>query len=101
MWVHADTTIGALRLDDRGFVPWWQEEAPLLNVMAARLVDSVRHAGHADIVREWLDGSVGLADGSLPQHGRDSSYWERRHARLEEAARAADRRASGRTASPE
>jgi hypothetical protein len=90
VWVHSDATIEALALDSLGYVPWWKEEVPLLNVMAARLVDAVRHAGHADILREWLDGAVGLADGSPSLHGRDSSYWMDRRALIERAAQAAD-----------
>lgn len=90
-WTHSDATIDTLDLDDRGFVPWWQEEVPLFNVMAARLVDAVRHAGHADILREWLDGAVGDANGA-PLHGRDSSYWEARRALIENAAQASDPR---------
>jgi Protein of unknown function (DUF664) len=89
VWTHSDATIETLNLDDRGYVPWWQEEVPLLNVMAARLVDSVRHAGHADILREWIDGAVGIDANSLPLHGRDSSYWDARRALIENAARAA------------
>src|SRR5687768_12182256 len=50
-WTHADATVEALGLEARGFVPWGEEEVPLLNVLAARLVDCVRHAGHADILR--------------------------------------------------
>jgi hypothetical protein len=95
VWIHSDETIGTLDLDDRGYVPWWQEEVPLLNVMAARLVDSVRHAGHADILRESLDGAVGVDADGLPLHGRDSSYWEARYALIEAAARAADPERSG------
>jgi hypothetical protein len=60
VWRHSDATIAALDLDARGFVPWWDEEVPLLNVMAARLCDAVRHAGHADILRELIDGVVGV-----------------------------------------
>jgi hypothetical protein len=91
VWTHTDATIEALDLDHRGFVPWWQEEVPLFNVMAARLVDSVRHAGHADILREMLDGSVGeMPDNSLPLHGHDRAYWDTRYAQIESAARAAD-----------
>jgi hypothetical protein len=90
VWDHSDATIAALSLDDRGYVPWWQEEVPLLNVMAARLVDSARHAGHADILREQLDGSVGLDARSPALHGRERSYWDTRHAEIEAAARAAD-----------
>lgn len=90
VWIHSDATIEALDLDDRGYVPWWQEEVPLFNVMAARLVDAARHAGHADILREWLDGTVGLDANSPPLHGRETSYWVARRALIESAARAAD-----------
>jgi Protein of unknown function (DUF664) len=89
VWTHSDATIETLDLDARGYVPWWLEEVPLFNVMAARLVDAVRHAGHADILREWLDGGVGVDINGLPLHGRDSSYWEARRALIEEVARAA------------
>ena len=91
VWAHADATIDGLDLDARGHVPWWGEEVPLLNVMAARLVDAVRHAGHADILREWLDGAVGVDADGLPLHGRDRSYWEARRTSIDDAARAADR----------
>jgi len=94
VWAHSDSTIAALRLDDRGYVPWWDEEVPLFNVMAARLVDAVRHAGHADILRESLDGSVGFDVGGLPPHGRDTAYWEARCALIDNAARGADREPS-------
>lgn len=89
VWDHSDDTINVLDLDDRGYVPWWGEEVPLLNVMAARLVDAVRHAGHADILREWLDGGVGVDADSLPLHGHDSSYWETRRTLIDDTARAA------------
>ncbi len=87
VWAHSDATIEALRLDDRGFVPWWDEEVPLFNVMAARLVGAVRHVGHADILRGSLDGAVGVDAGSPPLHGRDGSYWEARRVRIDNAAR--------------
>jgi hypothetical protein len=77
--------IEALDLDARGFVPWWDEEVPLFNVMVHRLSDSTRHAGHADILREGLDGAVGVAE-NLPLHGRDGSFWEERRALIEHAA---------------
>ena len=49
-----------------------------------------RHAGHADILREQLDGAVGMLPQSAPLHGRDSAFWETRRATIERAARAAD-----------
>ena len=90
VWVHSDATIESLDLDELGYVPWWREEVPLFNVMAARLVDAVRHAGHADILREWMDGTVGLDSNGAPLHGREPSYWEARRALIETAARLAD-----------
>ena len=94
VWAHSDATIEALRLDHHGFVPWWDERVPLFNVMAARLVDAVRHAGHADILRESLDGAVGFEAGALPLHGRDKAYWEARLALIDNAARVAGRERS-------
>jgi Protein of unknown function (DUF664) len=90
VWIHSDATIETLDLDDLGYVPWWHEEVPLFNVMAARLVDAARHAGHADILREWTDGAVGVDSDSPPLHGRQPSYWEARRALIETVARSAD-----------
>jgi hypothetical protein len=95
VWSHSDATIEMLDLDSRGYVPWWQEEVSLFNVMVHRLSDATRHAGHADILREGLDGAVGVDAQSPPLHGRDSSFWEDRRAVIERAARAADRRSPG------
>ena len=87
---HTDDTIEALALDTVGHVPWWQEDVPLFNVMVHCLSDTTRHAGHADILREGLDGAVGV-DRESAQHGRDSSLWEERRANLERIAISASR----------
>jgi hypothetical protein len=89
VWSHTDATIETLDLDDRGYVPWWDEHVPLFNVMVHRLTDVTRHAGHADILREGLDGAVGVDTDGLPLHGRDSAYWADRCAEIERVARAA------------
>jgi hypothetical protein len=90
VWSHADATIEALDLDARGYVPWWDEAVPLFNVMVHRLSDATRHAGHADILREGLDGAVGVDANSLLLHGQDSAFWEVRRAEIERVAHAAD-----------
>lgn len=77
VWEHVDATIEALSIDSPGFVPWWKEDVQLFNVMVHRLSDSTRHAGHADILREQLDGSVGVESSDLPLHGRDVPFLER------------------------
>ena len=90
VWDHSDATIDAVDLDAHGFVPWWNEEVPLFNVMVHRLSDSTRHAGHADILREGLDGAVGVGPENVVLHGRDSSFWEERRSVIDQAALAAD-----------
>jgi uncharacterized damage-inducible protein DinB len=62
-WAHADATIDSLDLDAIGAVPWWPEdrrEVTLHRVLVHVLADTARHAGHADILREGIDGATGL-----------------------------------------
>lgn len=57
----ADVTIDALSLDAIGHVAHWGgAEVTLHEIMVHKTVDLQRHAGHADIVREQIDGSTGL-----------------------------------------
>lgn len=88
VWTHSDATITALDLDVLGYLPWWDEEVPLFNVMVHRLSDVTRHAGHADILREGLDGALGVDPNSAPPAGLDE-YWRTRRETVERAARAA------------
>ncbi len=82
VWAHADATIDSLPLDAPGHVPWWPEpEVTLFNVMIHVLTETTRHAGHADILREQLDGRVEV--------DRDAEFWEARCAEVERAAQAA------------
>lgn len=89
VWSHSDETITSLDLDTVGYVPWWQEEVPLFNVMLHSLSDTTRHAGHADILREGLDGAVGVHADSPARHGRDEGFWRARRSVIEAAAQAA------------
>jgi len=62
-WEHSDATINEVPLDAPGHVPWWPEpyaDTNLFAVMVHVLGESIRHAGHADILREGLDGRTGL-----------------------------------------
>ena len=88
---HADATIDALDIDAPGHVPWWpRPDVRLFNVLVHVLTETSRHAGHADILREQLDGVVGSAAGEeLQEH--DAPDRPARRARIERAARAADR----------
>jgi hypothetical protein len=75
-----DATIAELPLDTVGTVPWWSDgEVTLHRVITHVIVDLARHAGHADILREEIDGAVGLrADVSNLPDGVDwTAYVER------------------------
>jgi hypothetical protein len=44
-------------------VPWWGEdrnEVTLQRIIVHVIVDLARHVGHADILREGIDGAAGL-----------------------------------------
>jgi uncharacterized damage-inducible protein DinB len=63
VWAFADETIDAHPLDAAGRVPWWPEErrqVTLQQILVHVIADLTRHAGHADILREQIDGAVGL-----------------------------------------
>jgi hypothetical protein len=66
---HADATIEALPLESPGRVPWWppeREQVTLHQIMVHVTAEMARHAGHADIIRELIDGAAGDNDGNLP-----------------------------------
>ena len=92
VWAHSDATIAALDLDAIGHVPWWpaeRNEVTLHRILVHMIAETNRHAGHADIVRELIDGAVGLrADNdNLPKV--DEAWWTDYRDRLERAAREA------------
>ncbi len=61
----ADETIDTSPLDTIGHVPHWAgAEVTLHEILVHVVVDLQRHAGHADIVREQIDGSTGMLRGS-------------------------------------
>jgi hypothetical protein len=89
VWAHADETIDMLDLDTPGHVPWWGDRGDTtLQVLLIHMVAELnRHAGHADIVRELIDGAAGLRadNGNLPQH--DTQWWKSYRAELDRVAR--------------
>ena len=57
---HADATIDESPIDTPGHVPWWpQPDVKLFNVMVHLVIETNRHLGHADLLREQLDGALG------------------------------------------
>ncbi|MFE2646960.1 DinB family protein [Streptomyces nigra] len=89
-WEHSDATIDELALDAPGHVPWWPEPHSTTNLLAILihvLGETNRHAGHADILREGLDGRTGMR----PEHEQpiDEEARAAYHEKIERAARSA------------
>ena len=92
VWAHADETIDGLSLDATGSVPWWPEEragVTLHQILIHMIAETHRHAGHADILREQLDGNVGLRQDNDNMPPADEAWWASYRQRLEEGAREA------------
>ena len=84
---HADATIRELPLDAPGRVPWWgRQETTLGHIIIHVTGDLARHAGHADIIREELDGAVGLQPGNDNMASDDARWWADYRARLQRIA---------------
>lgn len=94
-WAHADATIDELGLDALGRVPWWpagRNETTLHRILVHVIAETHRHAGHADIVREMIDGAAGLRKDNDNLPSGDQAWWEAYRDRLEQAARQAAQR---------
>ncbi|MGW9023974.1 DinB family protein [Streptomyces sp. NPDC055722] len=94
-WAHADATIDALGLETMGRVPWWpkdRDEVTLHHAVVRVIADTQRHAGHADIVRELIDGAVGMNESNTSMGPGDARGWENYRSRLERVAQEAARK---------
>ena len=92
VWAHADATIEALDLDAAGTVPWWPGEraaVTLHQILVHMIAELNRHAGHADIVRETIDGTAGLREGNDNLAEGGPEWWTAYYDKLEQAARQA------------
>ncbi|HZX03113.1 DinB family protein [Kribbella sp.] len=82
---HSDRTVEDLELDSPAYVAHWADghRATTLGVLLIRMVaETSQHAGHADILREQLDGRLG--------GGRtiaaEEAFWSDRRAQVQAAA---------------
>lgn len=74
---HADRTIDELDLDAPGSVAHWPPERrnTTLGVLLIRVVgETAQHAGHADIVRELIDGRGGADQASYGDEAAWATY---------------------------
>jgi uncharacterized damage-inducible protein DinB len=94
VWAHSDATVAALDLSATGQVPWWPEErreVTLHRVLVHMIAETERHAGHADVVRELIDGEVGLRAANTNLPDGDAQWWSAYREKVEQAAREASR----------
>jgi hypothetical protein len=81
---HADGVIATLDLEAPGSVAHWPEgrRDTTLGVLLIRMVsETAQHAGHADIIRELIDGK-----GGLDQDDIDETTWREYIAQVQAAA---------------
>jgi uncharacterized damage-inducible protein DinB len=89
-WAHSDATIEALELDATGSVTWWpkeRREVTLHRILVHVIAETHRHAGHADVVRELVDGAAGMRKGNENLPPGDRSWWADYRERLERVAK--------------
>ena len=92
VWAFADETINANPLDATASVPWWPEDrrqTSLHRLLVHVIAETNRHCGHADIVRELIDGEVGLRADNSNLASTEAVYWQQYRDKVEQAARAA------------
>lgn len=81
---HSDITVAELDLDSRGHVAHWADGQTTLGVLLIRMVsETAQHAGHADIIRELIDGRIGGDEATVDA---DAVFWRDRRNRVQEAA---------------
>ncbi|MBB4956833.1 DinB family protein [Micromonospora polyrhachis] len=92
VWAHSDATIEELALDVVGRVPWWpadRNEVTLHRILLHVIAETHRHAGHADIVRELIDGAAGARKGNGNLGFGDQSERQEHYRRLQRVAEGA------------
>jgi len=87
-WAHADATIDTLAIDAPGSVRWWgHTPVTLHHILVHMLAEVNRHAGHADIVRELVDGQAGWRRPGDNVVEGDEAWWTAYREGLESTAR--------------
>lgn len=95
---HSDATIEGLPLDAPGQVPWWPEErrhVTLQQILVHMCAETAHHLGHADILRELIDGTAGQRPGDPNLSARSPEEWAAHKGRIEASAREAGAREAG------
>lgn len=73
MWRHSDASIAEVTLDASAEVAWWPEErrrTTFGHLLVRVVAETAQHAGHADILRESIDGRGGRDHDDM-----DEAWW--------------------------
>lgn len=84
----SDAAFDELPLDAPAEVPWWGENrrTDLERLMLHMVFETSRHAGHLDLVRELIDGKIGLRQGNENLPDYSSEQWKAHYERLRKIA---------------
>jgi uncharacterized damage-inducible protein DinB len=84
----ADAVLDELELDSPAVVPWWvnHRHTSVERLVVHMIAESHRHAGHLDIVREQLDGFIGLRPSAPNIPDLSPEQWEEQRLRMNELA---------------
>jgi Protein of unknown function (DUF664) len=84
-WQHSDQSIDQLGLDSPADVLWWPEarrKTTLGSLLVRVVAETAQHAGHADILRELIDGRAGSDHDEVG----DAAWWAKHDERVQQAA---------------
>ncbi|MGM1060089.1 DinB family protein [Saccharothrix sp. Mg75] len=82
---HSDRSLAELPLDAPAEVAWWSEEkrrTTFGSLLVRVVAETAQHAGHADIVREVIDGGAGKDRADVG----DAEWWTTYVAKVQHAA---------------
>ncbi|MFC8038880.1 DinB family protein [Paenarthrobacter sp. NPDC057355] len=84
----ADAVLDEVELNSPAVVEWWikHRNTTVERLLVHMIAESHRHAGHLDIVREQLDGFVGLRPSAPNIPDLTPGQWEEQQLRLQELA---------------
>jgi hypothetical protein len=84
-WAHSDAAIAALPLESPATVSWWPEERRTTtfgHLLTRVVAETAQHSGHADIIRETIDGRGGRDHDDIG----NAQWWGDHVARIQAAA---------------
>lgn len=84
-WRHSDESIAELDLASPADVPWWPEQRRTTtfgHLLIRVTAETAQHAGHADVVRELIDGRGGRDHDEMG----DADWWAAYVGRIQAAA---------------